>query len=123
MSLWTPDLFGIGPGEGDRVMGAAENIKITTTKVLWKLGLYHPALRLSKFTSARAAALRGNIRNNWLRRKGASDGLPIPPPELIFDVAGTSDVKWFLEGGTLGGEGIQRALQKNGIDLLSIRKV
>jgi SAM-dependent methyltransferase len=53
----------------------------------------------------RALALRGG------HDRGAADGLPIPPADLIVRVAGTPDVDWFLEGGRLGYETVRTHAQ------------
>ena len=52
----------------------------------------------------------GNVRY----RRGAPDGLPIPPADLRFLVAGTRDISWFLEGGRLAAVSITDALARAG---------
>lgn len=47
-------------------------------------------------------------------RHGAPDGLPIPPADLRFLVAGTKDVSWFLEGGRLAAQAISEAVGRAG---------
>lgn len=47
------------------------------------------------------------------------DGLPLPSPDLIRLVAGTSDVAWFLKAGEKAAESIASALTKRGVDLAS----
>lgn len=103
-------------------MSAGEFVKTSATKILWKLGLYDSAVRLAQF-GKKASVLRDRLRDRWLRLKGAPDRLPIPPPNLVFDVAGSSDVKWFLYSGGLGAECIHEALRRNKVDLPSVNKV
>lgn len=70
--------------------------------------LYGNASRLLPWSAA---------SNARLRRNGAPDGLPIPPPELIYLVAGTADVGWFLRGGELAALSIRDALATHGADI------
>lgn len=61
-----------------------------------------------------------NVRQ-WIR--GAPDGLPIPPTKLINIVAGTWDIRWFLEGGKLAAESIKSILEKNGVDIQDLGEI
>ncbi|SRR6266404_595895 len=135
-------------------MGLGESIKITLTKVLWKLGLYKPAVRLSAsgkklaarmrteglllrgidayLNDARTLTLQGRtpaglpdarLHNRWLRFKGAPDRLPIPSGELLYTIAATPNVAWFLHGGRLGAESINEILRRNQVDLSSLKTI
>ncbi len=53
----------------------------------------------------------------------SEDGLPLPPPQLIFLVAGHSDPTWFLAGGKMGAESIRTALEQNGLSLADFGSV
>jgi hypothetical protein len=44
----------------------------------------------------------------------APDGLPIPPPWLIVQVAGSANIAWFLEGGKMAFADILSTLKRNG---------
>jgi len=79
-------------------------------KILDVFGLYEP------------------FRELWLNRRvycwnvgyrlaGAKDGLPIPPGQLRYLVAGTREISWFLTGGTQGSQCITRILRSNGINI------
>jgi SAM-dependent methyltransferase len=70
-------------------------------RLLGRAGVLGPAYR----TYERALALRGG------HDRGAADGLPVPPADLIVRVAGTPDVDWFLEGGRLGYETVRAHAQ------------
>ncbi len=50
-------------------------------------------------------------------------GIRIPPARLRYDVAGTNDLKWFMEGGRLGLETIVSTLEKEKLDLSSFDSV
>ena len=53
----------------------------------------------------------------------APDGLPLPPPELIIRVSGTTDVGWFIESGRLSEESIRAALERSGMPLGSLEAI
>jgi SAM-dependent methyltransferase len=60
------------------------------------------------------------ITNARYRRQGAPDRLPIPPPDLIFLVAGSSDISWFMRGGELAATSIAEALRDVGVDVAEL---
>ncbi len=49
--------------------------------------------------------------------------LPIPPPELIYLVSGSTNVAWFLRGGALAAQSIQDTLTRNGLQLKEFRAI
>jgi SAM-dependent methyltransferase len=53
--------------------------------------------------------------NSPLWRRGAPDGLPLPPLRLVRASTGTSSLPWLLHGGTLAADSIVGILSKNGI--------
>ena len=53
----------------------------------------------------------------------ASDGLPLPPPDLVLLVAGTPDASWFLIGGERAAGSIRSMLARNGVELDSLRSI
>ena len=65
-----------------------------------RLGLGSAAFWL--YGKAAQANPRSVVANARYRREGAPDGLPIPPSDLIFLVAGTADISWFLDAGAMG---------------------
>jgi SAM-dependent methyltransferase len=75
------------------------------------VGLYKPFQRLW----VRRADLRLFCWNAGYRLAGSTDGLPIPPARLVYLVANSREISWFLKSGTLGRESILYALRKNGI--------
>jgi len=55
------------------------------------------------------------VANARYRRRGAPDGLPLPPAGMIFLVTGSTDIGWFLEGGELAASSISQALLEQGV--------
>jgi SAM-dependent methyltransferase len=80
-------------------------VKTLLLGALRRLRLLRPAYRAYE----RASALRG--RN---ARPAADDGLPVPPPQLIVQVAGTADADWFLRSGRLAAGSVRAALWRQG---------
>lgn len=65
---------------------------------------------------ARAFCDRSQRRlHDWSRARRGEP--PLPPPELIHLVAGSTDADWFHEGGRLGADSIVGILEKNGLAL------
>ncbi len=88
-------------------------LKRSVRDAVANLGLASPAYRFySAISRANPKVISANAR---YRRHGAPDGLPIPPPELIFLVAGSSDISWFLNAGALAAKSIAETLRKNGV--------
>ena len=90
----------------------------------------------SSLRSARNATLRALDRMSllapvyrvyeWVRSlRGSEDGevdaggLPVPPPRLRVEVAGTPGLEWFLESGRQQAEIIRAAAERNGTPLES----
>src|SRR4051812_14707554 len=74
--------------------------------------LYEAIMRLHRYSQAihndfsedrlhRSRLPDAKLRNVWKRFLGAPDGRPIPPSRLVFAVAGTPNVAWFLYSGKL----------------------
>jgi 2-polyprenyl-3-methyl-5-hydroxy-6-metoxy-1,4-benzoquinol methylase len=55
--------------------------------------------------------------NTVSRLKGAPDGLPLPPGELMFLVQGTTGVREFLTDGRGTAQGILDVLHESGVDI------
>jgi SAM-dependent methyltransferase len=83
------------------------------------LGLLGPALRVRDLARV-AQAIPRNLRY-W--RPSSPDGLPLPPSTLIYQVAGTADIPWFLEAGARAAESIQATLRRNGLELEAFRRI
>ena len=86
-----------------------------------RVGLATPALRAYGLVSS--ANPRTIIANRRIRRQGAADGLPIPPANLIFLVAGSTDVSWFLEGGALAAASIIDAMNAQHAGIEKMRAI
>ncbi|HEV7475481.1 MAG TPA: class I SAM-dependent methyltransferase [Pyrinomonadaceae bacterium] len=89
--------------------------------VLQKVGLYGLALRFYLYGKKMGPVYSPG--NQWRRLKCLWQGKPLPPPELIFAVAGTRDAKWFLEGGLRGAESIHDLLARNNTPLDSLNHI
>ncbi len=48
---------------------------------------------------------------------GPNDDLPVPPPELIHLVSGSTNVVWFLQGGYLAAQSIRDVLQRSSLSI------
>lgn len=86
-------------------------LKERTKGALRALGLYEPGRKLW----ARRPDLRLLCWNAGYRLAGAGDGLPIPSTHLIYLVAGSREISWFLQSSYIGSQSILRVLQDNGI--------
>jgi SAM-dependent methyltransferase len=85
-------------------------------RVLNALGLvalaYDVRARLGYLADRRTRA-----RNARFSASGAPDGLPLPPPRLVYAVAGHFDLEEFIESGHLHAELIEAVLADNDFDL------
>jgi SAM-dependent methyltransferase len=61
--------------------------------------------------------------NTVSRLKGAPDGLPLPPAQLMFLVQGTTNVREFLTDGRGTAQGILDVLHGSGIDIGSSMRI
>jgi SAM-dependent methyltransferase len=81
------------------------------------------ALRALDRMSLLAPAYRAYERVRSLRGPGDGEvdagGLPVPPPRLRVEVAGTPGLDWFLESGRKQAEIIRSAAERNGVPLES----
>src|SRR5438132_7007715 len=86
-----------------------------------RLGLGSAAFWL--YGKAAQANPRSVVANARYRREGAPDGLPIPPSDLIFLVAGTADISWFLDAGAMGAATVKDALKRQRIEIQELGAV
>jgi SAM-dependent methyltransferase len=63
------------------------------------------------------------VRNWRLRRAAERAGPPIPPGALVFSVAGSWDVEWFLRGGRIAADSVREALADAGRPIASLDAV
>lgn len=65
----------------------------------------------------------------WLKRTTIrtvnfiTGGQPLPPSELVFLVAGSKNLRWFLDSGKLGQQCLVDTLEKNNVDMRKMEKV
>lgn len=72
-------------------------MRAAATSVIRRAGITEPAVRALDIIKAYEP--RTIARNIPVRLRGAPDGLPLPPSLLVFNVAGTGDLCWFLDYG------------------------
>lgn len=77
-------------------------------------------MKKAKRVIERCAQLGKNIQ---FRLRGAPDGLPIPPDNLIWSVAGSGDISWFLEIGRRGAESTTEIVERNGVRVADLRSI
>jgi len=56
-------------------------------------------------------------RNARFKNSPGPDGLPMPPPELVYLVTGQFDAEVYYQSGVLGAQCIRGVLSKQGLDL------
>lgn len=66
---------------------------------------------------------RQRVRSWPVRASNQGRGLPIPPGRLIYLVAGTEDVNWFLDSGALAARSIREVLGRNGLAVESFGRI
>lgn len=67
---------------------------------------------------------QNRVRNPFMRLSNRlKKGLPIPSGELIYLVAGTDDVSWFLHSGAMAADSIRGILNKNHMALESFDSI
>lgn len=67
--------------------------------------------RVSARAQQRAASLPVRLRHR---------GRPIPPGRLIYLVAGTENVRWFLDSGAVAAASLRELLTRNGVQLRGV---
>ena len=88
---------------------------------LWELGLLGLAFRVyALIRLIRPRVLLSNVR---YLRNGSPDGIPIPPVRLIYLIAGTPDIDWFLSSGRLSADSVIAALARAGVDIAEVRAI
>lgn len=92
------------------------------TRMLDELGLiaaaYDGQARLRYLGDKRVRA-----SNARLRAEGAPDKLPLPPPHLVYLVAGHFDLVEYYETGKYHAELLRRVLDANGFDIARFRSL
>lgn len=84
-------------------------------------GLAEPAFRV--YEALESINPRVAVANARYRRSGAPDHLPIPPADLRFLVAGTKDIRWFLEGGERAAQSIAAAAARTGTAIEQLESI
>lgn len=102
---------GVSPESlGARVLTAVRRSLRDQVSAFGLAGLAARVIRATTSIDPRVA-----LANARYRRDGAPDALPIPPPDLLFLVAGTTSISWFLKGGALAATTVSDAMERRGI--------
>src|SRR5437879_6586118 len=80
--------------------------------VVSALGLAGTAYRIHEYLIRSNPAVI--LRNAKYHSEGAPDALPLPPAHLIYLVAGTSDIDWFLKSSSMSARTVSDALARQG---------
>jgi SAM-dependent methyltransferase len=101
---------------------SASPLKITLKSALNLLGLGATVRDLRYRTEYffDAATRRRNAR---FERNSAPDGLPMPPPTLIYLVTGQFDAEAFYNNGLVGADCIRDVLNRHGLDMSSFSNI
>lgn len=75
------------------------------------------SVNLAKTLKIRTKNVRFRVQNKL------QGGMPLPPPRLIFLVAGSEDLDWFLKSGALSASSMQDILKKNNLALENFESV
>ena len=62
-------------------------------------------------------------RNKRYYKRGASDGMPLPPPYLIYRILGRFEVEIYCEQSTTGAWWIQEFLRENELEISSFESI
>jgi SAM-dependent methyltransferase len=81
-------------------------VKRRLARLLGRLGVLAPASRVY----GRFDYLRARARARGRPAPVAPDGLPLPPPRLVYLVSHTADLGWYLDGGRLAAESLRELL-------------
>lgn len=73
--------------------------------------------RLGEMPGKLRKSLRTGALNTVSRMKGAPDGLPLPPAELMFLVQGTTNVREFLTDGRSTALAVLDVLKSSGVEI------
>jgi len=84
---------------------------------------YFIAQRLQEMPGRVKKRIRLVARNTISRVKGAPDGLPLPPGQLMFLVQGTTNVPEFLTDGRGTAQAILDVLHGSGVDIDSSMRI
>ena len=93
------------------------HVRVLVRNAMNTMGLLPTAYRAYRY--AREWRPGRRARNEALRRAEERAGLPVPPGELMFSVAGSWDVAWFLHSGRESAESLRAALAAVGRPLAS----
>jgi SAM-dependent methyltransferase len=83
-------------------------------RLLLRLGLYGFLWRARGWLRRYAP---GTLIQNWKWRRTHDEALPVPPPNLMFEVVHSYSIEGFLRGGSERAEAIATAVAQAGLDM------
>jgi SAM-dependent methyltransferase len=90
---------------------ALRSARNATLRALDRVSLLAPTYRVYEWARSKRGAADGEVD---------ADGLPVPPPRLRVEVAGTPGLEWFLESGRQQAAIIGAAAERNGAPLEAV---
>ena len=81
------------------------------------MGMERASLAARAVRKARRLSTRFRERVTNVPIRLTNQGLPLPPSHLIYLVAGTNELTWFLNSGAQAAASIRDALSRNGYDI------
>jgi SAM-dependent methyltransferase len=90
---------------------ALRSARNATLRALDRLSLLAPTYRAYEWVRSVRGSKHGEVD---------ADGLPVPPPRLRIEVAGTPGLDWFLDSGRQQAGIIRAAAERNGAPLESV---
>ncbi|NOS99604.1 MAG: class I SAM-dependent methyltransferase [Phycisphaerales bacterium] len=89
------------------------SLKRSIVGVLGRLGLVEAVNEARGLTTLLKPGVA--TRNTGYRKHGGPDGWPVPSARLVYLVAGTYDIQWFLTLGERGAATIRETLQRHDV--------
>lgn len=79
--------------------------------------------RIANSLEQKRRRLHFRTLNTVTRLRGAPDGLPLPPNQLMFLVQGTGNVREFLMDGRTTALEVMTVLEANGVEIATLNKI
>lgn len=87
------------------------------------VGLLPVATRIQAAVDAALLPVRHRRRTTQLRQSGLDNGLPVPPPRLVYLVSGHTDAEMSLAGGRRAADAIRRGVGEAGTSMETVGNI